>query len=86
MLKNFATVAIKFRGDDKLLNSIYISLKPDNIRIPDGMAIEFRVEERLLTMKFSIVKEEMLQSLISTIDEVLSLSEVTINTVGGFDA
>lgn len=64
------------------MNSIYRSLRPDNVRIPDGMAIEFRLGERLLTMEFSIVKEEMLQSLISTVDEALSLSEITVKTIG----
>ncbi|MEM3436953.1 MAG: KEOPS complex subunit Pcc1 [Nitrososphaerales archaeon] len=71
-------ISIDF-NDDKGAKTIYSSLKPDNINLPEGLSIRMSINRKLLTINFSSVNK--LESLISTIDDLLTCCQASLNTL-----
>jgi tRNA threonylcarbamoyladenosine modification (KEOPS) complex Pcc1 subunit len=70
---------------DKESKAIYNSLIPDNIDLPDNLKIGMEVQERLLLLKImfnpNISKENDINTLISTIDEIMEHIEIIKNVI-----
>jgi len=71
-------ILIEFKNDREA-RAVYGSLKPDNIDLPKGLDIEMRIDKKLLIVDFSSIGK--LETLISTIDDLLTCSQASINTL-----
>ncbi|MEM2872715.1 MAG: KEOPS complex subunit Pcc1 [Nitrososphaerales archaeon] len=71
-------ISIDFNSE-KEAKAIYSSLKPDNINLPKGLSIEMNVNKMLLVINFSSVSK--LETLISTIDDLLTCCQASVNTL-----
>ncbi|MGQ9468528.1 MAG: KEOPS complex subunit Pcc1 [Nitrososphaerales archaeon] len=71
-------ILINFRSDAEA-RIIYSSLKPDNIGLPQGLDMEMSIDKKLLIVNFSSTGN--LETLISTIDDLLACSQASMNTI-----
>ncbi|MCP8304525.1 MAG: hypothetical protein H3Z50_03525 [archaeon] len=71
-------ISIDFKGG-KVAEAVYGSLKPDNIDLPKGLDIEMKVEGDRLIIDFSSTGR--LETLISTIDDLLACCQASTNTL-----
>ncbi|MCP8317452.1 MAG: hypothetical protein H3Z51_11450 [archaeon] len=71
-------ILIDFKSD-KEARAIYSSLKPDNISLPKGLEIDMSIDKKLLIVNFSSIGK--LETLISTIDDLLTCCQASINTL-----
>jgi tRNA threonylcarbamoyladenosine modification (KEOPS) complex Pcc1 subunit len=65
--------------DEVIPKILYSSLKPDNINLPERLSIEMNVDKKLLMINFS--SDSKLESLISTIDDLLTCCQASLNTL-----
>lgn len=70
------TIAIWLRGEEKLLKAIYESLIPDNVNIPEGMNVGMDLSGGSLRIKLSGDEKVKIDTLISTLNEVLEACEM----------
>ncbi|MGB9660296.1 MAG: KEOPS complex subunit Pcc1 [Nitrososphaerales archaeon] len=77
-MKAKVKISIDFNNDRKA-KAIYSSLKPDNINLPKGLSIEMNINKTLLTINFFSVSK--LETLISTIDDLLTCCQASVNTL-----
>lgn len=68
-------IRLTLSGDPKVLKSMLQSLLPDNVKIPEGMNVEMRFEDDRLVIEI-LVEETKIDTLISTVDEVLEACEM----------
>jgi tRNA threonylcarbamoyladenosine modification (KEOPS) complex Pcc1 subunit len=65
--------------------AIYNSLIPDNIDLPDNLKIGMETQEKSLVLKImytsTISKENDINSLLSTIDEIMEHIEIIKNVI-----
>ncbi|MDQ4072823.1 MAG: hypothetical protein M3162_00825 [Thermoproteota archaeon] len=70
---------------DKESSAIYNSLIPDNIDLPDNIKIDMETQEKLLLLKIKFTpntsKENDINTLISTIDEIMEHIEIIKNVI-----
>ncbi|MCP8308147.1 MAG: hypothetical protein H3Z52_04135 [archaeon] len=71
-------ILIDFKRDEEA-RTIYSSLKPDNIDLPKELEIDMSVDKKLLIVDFSSINK--LETLISTIDDLLTCCQASINTL-----
>lgn len=71
-------ILIDFKSDAES-RAVYSSLKPDNINLPKGLYIEMSLDKKLLIIDFSSISK--LETLISTIDDLLTCCQASINTL-----
>jgi len=64
-------VKISLRGEKRLLKAMYESLVPDNVNIPEGMHIDMKSSNGLMSIEISGDERVKIDTLISTLDEVL---------------
>ncbi|MEM3530330.1 MAG: KEOPS complex subunit Pcc1 [Nitrososphaerales archaeon] len=65
--------------DETIPKILYSSLKPDNINLPEGLSIRMSAKKKLLMINFSSVNK--IESLISTIDDLLTCCQASLNTL-----
>jgi hypothetical protein len=71
-------ILINFKSDAEV-RAVYGSLKPDNIDLPEGLDLEMRIDKKLLAVDFSSIGKS--ETLISTIDDLLTCCQASINTL-----
>ncbi len=71
-------ILIDFESDAEA-RAVYSSLEPDNTNLPKGLDMEMSIVKRLLTIDFSSIGK--LETLISTIDDLLLCSQASIDTL-----
>jgi len=77
-MKARVKILVEFKSDAEA-RAIYGSLKPDNINLPEGLEIEMNIDKKLLIIDFSSIGK--LDTLISTIDDLLACCQASINTL-----
>ncbi len=65
--------------DEVIPKILYSSLKPDNIDLPKGLNIDMSLNGRFLVVDFSSI--DRLETLISTIDDLLTCCQASLNTL-----
>jgi hypothetical protein len=68
-------------SDRKLINAIYEALNPDNIDFPEGLRISLEKSEDKLIVK--IESSRKIETLISTVDEILENIQSLVDTLKG---
>jgi hypothetical protein len=69
-------VRLTLSGNPKVLEAMLESLLPDNVKIPKGMNVEMKLEGSSLIIEISVDEEAKIDTLISTVDEVLEACEM----------
>lgn len=77
-LKTKVSIKILFT-EDSVAKAVYSSLVPDNVRLPDGLELSMYVEQKTLIVSFCSIGNP--KSLISTVDEVLELCQLSTNVM-----
>ena len=72
-------ISIRLPLDPKTANSLVASLLPDNVRVPQGLGIRVFVDEGNVFVR--IVSVKGLQTLLATVDDVLSCSQMAIGLI-----
>ncbi len=75
-------VKISLRGEKRLLKAMYESIVPDNVNIPEGMHIDMKSSNCLMSIKISGDERVKIDTLISTLDEVLEACNMVEKAVG----
>ena len=68
-------------SDRKLIKAIYEALNPDNIEFPEGLRISLEKSEEKLIVK--IESNRKIETLISTVDEILENIQSLVDTLKG---
>jgi len=71
-------ILMNFKNDAEA-RAVYSSLKPDNINLPKGLDLDMSLDNKLLIIDFSSISK--LETLISTIDDLLTCCQASINTL-----
>lgn len=66
-----AELTTRFRGEE-IAEIVMSSLAPDNEPLPEGLSIEVRREGNAVT--FKIISNRTIRSLLTTLDDILSMS------------
>ena len=82
-MKIMVNLSMNFQ-DELLLDSVYRSLEPDNISFPDG--INFKMKRLGNNLYFKIVSNNEIQSLLSTIDDLMESIQITCNMLNSLKA
>ncbi len=80
----YSTIEIGCHKDKESV-AIYNSLIPDNIDLPDNLKIDMETQEKSLLLKImftsNISKENDINTLISTIDEIMEHIHIIKNVI-----
>ena len=71
-------ISLDFR-DEQTVNTIYRSLEPDNIDLPKDIVLGMSILDRCLNLK--IVAENNVSTLISTLDDLLESTQISLSTL-----
>lgn len=63
----------------ELARALYLALKPDNVALPEGLQLDMGLKGRFL--KINVEASDRLDSLITTIDEILEHTQLSLETV-----
>jgi len=75
-----AKICLKFEADDKKITStIFKSLSPDNVNIPKELSFNFKLSNNCVNLQ--VVTENDLETLISTVREVLDNMGLCVQTI-----
>ena len=74
------TVELLISFDDiKMSKALFDSLKPDNVNFPSGFNISMELSGRAILIKFSSTSS--IDTLISTVDDVIEACRVSLNGI-----
>ncbi|MGC8661170.1 MAG: KEOPS complex subunit Pcc1 [Nitrososphaeria archaeon] len=74
-------VEIRLNGDPARLDSLIRALEPDNIDLPEGMALKIKMSRKQLVISAEGGAGRV-PSILNTLDEIISLAKSSLETVG----